>query len=84
MKQLFLLSLVIFAVGCNNHHEIITGDLKSSHVGKVVMFKNSNQSYTWHVIEGSDSHEYMENDGGNPYVLIHYPGCVKCQKDTIK
>lgn len=34
----------------------------------------------WQIVLGQDGHEYLENDGGNGYVLIHFPSCKKCTK----
>lgn len=34
----------------------------------------------WEIIQASDGHDYMENEGGNDYILMHYVECSKCKK----
>jgi len=38
----------------------------------------------WEILLGEDGHEYLKNDGYNSFVLIHYPGCKKCLKDSTE
>jgi hypothetical protein len=85
MKQLLLLSLVILSVGCTYNQRPVQQTLEPTNEGRVITIYNTNLGLTWHVVQGSDGHEYMENNGNNAYVLIHYPDCVKCLKrDTTK
>ena len=85
MKQLLLLlSLVVLSVGCSKKKSF-NQNPKLNNVGKSVILYDSHYSNDFVILQGSDGHEYMENDEGNDYVLLHYPGCVKCsKKDTIK
>jgi hypothetical protein len=36
------------------------------------------QDTDFHIILGEDKHEYLDSDGGNTYILIHYPECKLC------
>lgn len=43
--------------------------------------ESSNASYyIWEIIQGSDGHDYMENNGAKSYLLMHYVECSKCKK----
>jgi hypothetical protein len=33
----------------------------------------------WEIIQASDGHDYLENNGGSGYVLMHYIECNKCK-----
>jgi len=33
----------------------------------------------WEIIQASDGHDYLENNRGSGYVLIHYIECNKCK-----
>ena len=81
MKQLLLLlSLVVLSVGCTFNKKPIQQTSEPSNEGKRVILYNTHHIGDWYIVGGSDGHEYMENDEGNDYVLLHYPGCVKCSK----
>ncbi len=47
-----------------------------------VTFPESSKAsyYIWEIIQGSDGHDYMENNGIKSYQLMHYVGCNKCKK----
>jgi hypothetical protein len=32
----------------------------------------------WKIIKSSDGHDYLENDGANSYIIMHYIECNKC------
>ena len=51
----------------------------------IVTFPESSNAsyYIWEIIQGSDGHDYMENNGGNSYVLMHYVECSKCKKNKL-
>jgi hypothetical protein len=34
----------------------------------------------WEIIQASDGHDYLENEGGSDYILMHYIECNKCKK----
>ncbi len=40
--------------------------------------------HEWEILLGEDGHEYLKNDGYNSFVLIHFPSCKICVKDSIK
>jgi hypothetical protein len=43
--------------------------------------ESSNASYyIWEIVQGSDGHDYMENNGAKSYLLVHYIECNKCKK----
>ena len=48
---------------------------------RIVTFPESSNAgyYIWEIIQASDGHDYMENDGGNSYQLMHYIECNKCK-----
>jgi len=37
----------------------------------------------WEIIKASDGHNYLENNGGSSYIIMHYVECNKCKKDTL-
>lgn len=51
-------------------------------VKRTITFPESSSAdyYRWKIIKGSDGHDYLENDRGNSYVLMHYVECSKCKK----
>ncbi len=34
----------------------------------------------WQIIQSSDGHDYLENNGYNDQVVMHYIECNKCKK----
>ena len=51
-------------------------------VTRTVTFPESSSAdyYRWKIIKGSDGHDYLENDAGNAYIIMHYVECNKCKK----
>jgi hypothetical protein len=42
--------------------------------------KSTADYHEWTIIKCSDGHDYLENDGGNGFIIMHYIECQKCQK----
>lgn len=87
MSKLILLILVIFIISCNNSDNVtitkeqynkLIGDTINSEYPKPFYFINGNTQFTWKIILDENNHEYLENNGGNAYVIIHNPECRKC------
>lgn len=62
--------------------------IKSPEYPKSFHFKtntiNNVNGWKWVIVLGQDNHEYLTNDAnGNSFILLHYPDCKKCLKDTI-
>ena len=51
-------------------------------VTRTITFPESVHSdyHIWKIIKGSDGHDYLENNRGDSYVLMHYIECNKCKK----
>ena len=49
---------------------------------RIVTFPESSvaKNMDWEVIQGSDGHDYIENDNGSGYIMMHYVECNKCKK----
>ncbi len=87
MSKLILLILMIFITSCNNSDDVtitkeqynkLIGDTIKSEYPKPFYFINGNTQFTWKVILDENNHEFLENNGGNAYVIIHNPECRKC------
>lgn len=56
-------------------------DIKSQTKRTVSFPEGSSASYDdWEIIQASDGHDYLENGGGNDFVIMHYIECGKCKK----
>ena len=51
-------------------------------IPRTVTFSESSSAnyYKWEIIQCSDGHDYMENNGTKSYILMHYTECNKCKK----
>ena len=95
MKKLIIIICSTLLFSCSENEVTITNDeynklkgIKTNGYPKSFNFKtntpNGTDGFDWIIILGEDNHEYLTNDGGSYFSLIHYPDCKKClKKDTI-
>ena len=80
-KKLLIILPLILLFSCDDKITISSEkneiELK---VIKTISFPKGFNTYRWRVVTASDGHDYMENNGGNDYVIMHYVECTKCKK----
>lgn len=84
MKFLIILLIVLLLSCKNKSHKLIIDD--KTEYPKYFHFKNNGNKdlnlREWNIILGEDNHEYLTNNGGSSFVLIHYPDCKKCLRNN--
>lgn len=96
MKKLIKLLLIgLIVSSCSDSNSVtipkeeynkLKSDIIKPEYPKSFKFKEPSFKANWvnyAIILGEDNHEYLVNSGGNSFVLIHYPDCKKCKKDTL-
>jgi len=80
MKQLLTILPLLLLFSCD--YKPVTIEPKTI---KTISFPEGSTSNRnkWKVINASDGHDYMENNGGNDYIIMHYVECNKCKKDSL-
>lgn len=85
--KLFIALLLMIILSCSNNDNVtITKKEYNQLKGISTEYPKhiTIDDFTWEITKGSDGHEYCDNNQGNGYICFHYPGCIKCKKDTIK
>lgn len=93
MKNIFFILLTLILFSCVDNNEVVISKqeynrlkgIKKSEYPKQFHFEDElAEGWEWKIILGEDNHEYIRNEGGNGFILIHYPDCNKCLKrDTL-
>lgn len=85
MKYIIIILLSVILYSCSDNVTLtkeeyykLTGDTISPKYPKTIIIDNSD----WSVTLGSDGHEYVDNNGMNAYVCIHWIECAKCKNQT--
>lgn len=81
MKQFRIILLLLILSSCDDKITLFPEDVKIE--GKTVTFPEDSNRHKWKIVTASDGHDYMENDGGPNYIIMHYVECVKCKKDSL-
>ena len=88
MKKLITILSVLFLFSCNENviiskeeYNKLKGNIEFT---KSIQMNENGNTREYRISVGSDGHEYMSNCiYCNWKVLIHYPDCKKCKKDTL-
>ena len=88
MKKLITILSVLFLFRNNESITIskeeynkLKKDIEST---KLIQINEKGNTREYRISVGSDGHEYMTNCINCDWkVLIHYPDCKKCKKDTL-
>ena len=43
--------------------------------------KSTADYHEWVIIKCSDGHDYLENEGGSGFIIMHYVECQKCKNN---
>jgi hypothetical protein len=85
MKKLLIIACLLTFVSCETETVTLTKDeynklkgVKKSEYPKPYRIYGDRHDFNWVIRLGEDGHEYLENNSGNAYVLIHFPSCKKC------
>jgi hypothetical protein len=91
MKNLILFICLLVFVSCEIETVTIPKDeynrlkgIKGSSYPKPYEMYGDSHDFSWKILLGEDGHEYLENQGYDSYVLIHFPSCNKCAKDSTR
>jgi len=93
INLILILSILNSCVQQNNEDTVtiskmeykkLIGDTIISEYPIPFKFENNElNSWNFYIILGEDKHEYLTNKvNGNSLILIHYPDCKKCKKDS--
>lgn len=92
-KLLIIIIITITLASCDNNkieltqeqYKELIGDTIKPEYPKNFKFKSNwlNSNHRWYIELAEDNHEYLRNEGHNTFILIHYPDCIKCKKDTL-
>lgn len=62
----------------------LKGVKKSEYPKPYTIYGDYHTEAKWQIVLGQDGHEYLENNRYHSYVLIHFPSCKKCTKDSTR
>jgi hypothetical protein len=68
----------------SEYNELMYNKLKGNRVQtkRIITFPEGSSAGfdEWEIIQSSDGHDYLENNGGSDQILMHYIECNKCKK----
>ena len=91
MKKLTTILLLFTLLSCGDDTVTLSKDEYNRLKGikpktkRTITFPDGSQANDcdWEITESSDGHDYLENNAGNGYIIMHYVECNKCKKDSL-
>ena len=91
MKKLTTILLLFTLLSCGDDTVTLSKDEYNRLKGikpktkRTITFLEGSQANDcdWEITESSDGHDYLENNDGPGYIIMHYVECSKCKKDTL-
>lgn len=82
-----VVGLIFTLISCDSRVTISQSEYNrlkgiNTHTKRIITFPEESDAGfdEWEIIQASDGHDYLENNGGSGYVLMHYIECNKCKK----